>query len=528
MPEATREYSAAPPSGTGTPLQAPGEVLPRIALFLFDAGDAQSVRKFLERIPESVIPWIEEVVVMEGPIPVAGIDDLSPGAPIPLRVHRNPRDYGHGGERKAAFEYALLRDLHHVITLRGDGTHPPEALPDLIRAAVIEGHDLVLASRLMQRRQSLRDGMPIHRVLGHTVATGFQNRILGLRTRDHLTSYRAYNVETLRRIPFQNNSNDRTFDVEFMIQCRALGVTVFEVGVSPAWREDLDGRSELRHIGSACATAMGYRFHQLHLTRDGRYLVDRDIHYTLKHSRTGSHMQIVDAIAPGSRVLDLGCSQGLLAEPLGEKGARVTGVDTAPPRGISKHLEQYFQRDLEDPLDLPTGRVFDCVVCADVIEHLRNREQLLRSARRYLTEGGRLVISTPNIALWFYRLSLAVGRFEYGPRGVLDWTHVHLFTRATFRREVERAGFHIVDERATALPFEVVFESTGRSRLVRALGNVYHALARAWPEMFAYQIILLAEITTLDEEATAGPQAGASEAAPRRAESDAPNGDHPG
>ena len=95
-----------------------------------------------------------------------------------------------------------------------------------------------------------------------------------------------------------------------------------------------------------------------------------------------------------------------------------------------------------------------------------------------------------------------MGRFEYGPRGVLDETHVHLFTRATFRREVEGAGFRIVGERVTALPFEVVLSSTGRSRLVRALAGFYHAMARAWPEMFAYQFILEAEIATLDDDAT--------------------------
>ena len=57
-------------------------------------------------------------------------------------------------------------------------------------------------------------------------------------------------------------------------------------------------------------------------------------------------------------------------------------------------------------------------------------------------------------------------------------------------------------QRVTALPFEVVFQSTGRSRLVRAVAHLYHRLARLWPSLFAYQIILEAEITTLDEEAT--------------------------
>jgi hypothetical protein len=144
-------------------------------------------------------------------------------------------------------------------------------------------------------------------------------------------------------------------------------------------------------------------------------------------------------------------------------------------------------------------------VVADVIEHLRQRTQLMRSARRFLKEDGRLIISTPNVALWFYRLSLLAGRFEYGPRGVLDETHVRLYTGASFRREVERAGFQVIRQRVTALPFEVVFQSTGRSRLVRTIAEAYHLLARAWPSLFAYQFILEAEIITLDQEATAPP-----------------------
>ena len=56
--------------------------------------------------------------------------------------------------------------------------------------------------------------------------------------------------------------------------------------------------------------------------------------------------------------------------------------------------------------------------------------------------------------------------------------------------------------RSLRLCAKLLDHSTGRSRLVRALGSAYHLLARAWPEMFAYQIVLEAEITTLDEEAT--------------------------
>jgi 2-polyprenyl-3-methyl-5-hydroxy-6-metoxy-1,4-benzoquinol methylase len=477
--------------------------VPRIALFLFDCLDGKCLSETLERIPESVASILEEVVVMQDSRSEfdARAEPLEIGQ-FDVRFHRQPRDLGHGGTRKASFEYALRNHFDLVALMRGDGSHPAEALPDLLEAA-IEGQPLVVGSRLLDRREAVRGGMPASRLLSHTAATTVQNRILGLRLRDYLSSFRVYATDVLRRIPFQLNADDRLFDVHAIIQCRALGITVREVPVRGVWREGDAGREELRHAFRACWTAVNYRLHQLHLRRRGRYFVDLDIHYTLKQSATGSHMQIVEAIRPGSRVLDLGCSQGLLAKPLREKDVRVTGVDGRPPDSpLARELEAYLQRDLELTLELPVGRDFDYVVCADVIEHLKSRRELLRSARRYLKPEGRLIISTPNVALWFYRLSLLVGRFEYGPRGVLDHDHAHLYTRDSFRREVEGAGFRVVKERVTALPFEVVFESTGRSRLVREISRLYHRLARLWPELFAYQIILEAEITTLDEDAT--------------------------
>jgi len=487
------------------------ERLPRIGLFLLGCADSVALHRTIERIPAAVDGWLEEVVVIlprnAELAPASGFDT---GRRFALRFHLDASDPGEGSARKAAFEYALRCGFEHAVFLRGDGAHPPEALPQLLEAALAEGERMIVASRLVQRIATYRAGMSLRRVLAHAVVTGFQNRVLALRLRDHHSSYRVYPVRAVARIPFQLNASDRAFDVEILIQLRSLGVPIAEEPVLPAWREDPASAGELAHVLRAWRTAIGYRLHQLHVTRDGRYLLDRGTHYTLKLSSTGSHMQIVDAIRPGCRVLDLGCSQGLLARPLRAKDVRITGVDSRGPEGLAAELEAYHQRDLELGLELPEGRVFDYVVCADVIEHLRNRLQLLRGVRRFLNEDGLLVISTPNIALWFYRLSLLVGRFEYGPRGVLDHTHVHLYTPATFRRELERAGFRVVRQRVTALPFEVVFESTGRSRLLRALAHAYHALARRWPAMFAYQIIFEAEITTLDGDATSRSEPSAS------------------
>ncbi len=471
----------------------------RFGLFLCDCSDPEMLRNTLSRIPPTLAEALEEVVIMEGRAggpSLTGSEALRAfrnDGPFDLRFHRPPRASsaatGFGAIRKAAFEYALRKKFDQVIILQGNASQAPESLPELLQLAAEEPVRFVLASPAGADRSDRMSSFVL-------------NRILGMRLGHYQSSYRLYPCEALARIPFQLASDGPLFDTEIILQLRALGIPIHEASLA-AYKDAVPADPATSTL-PALKTALGYRLHQLHITRDGRYLVDHDIHYTLKQSGSGSHAQIIGAIESGSAVLDLGCSNGLLARPLLEKNVRVTGVDAGPGEKLASELADYYQRDLELPLELPYERVFDYVVCADVIEHLKNRAQLLRGARRYLKPDGRLIISTPNIALWFYRLSLLVGRFEYGPRGVLDETHVHLYTGATFRREIEKAGFTVLRQRVTSLPFEVVFESTGRSRLIRGIESFYHFLARSWPSMFAYQNILEAEITTLDEESTEG------------------------
>jgi len=457
--------------------------IPRcVLLVLAHSGSGRALAATLARVPAELRPHLAEIAVL-----LEGDEPEPSGLPAwpNLRVRRNPRKYGHGGRRKIAFEYALRQDFDHAIVVEADGRHPLEQLARIWAPAALEGADAVVGTR--DRPGNAFGALLLRAALGMPIA-------------DWGSSLRLYSCEVLRRIPFQLGSDGRAFDTEVLIQCRALGIAVRQARVGPF--ED-EGFSAFEALDAA----IDYRLHQLHLQRNGAFLVDHDVHYTFKHSRTASHVQILRAIPPGARVLDLGCSQGLLARPLREKGVRTTGVDIGPPERVSRDLDAYHRHDLEEPLELPEGRVFDYVVIADVIEHVRNRQQLLRSVRLHLKPEGRLLISTPNIAIWFYRLSLLAGRFEYGPRGVLDETHVHLFTQSTFRREVERGGFRIRQQRVTSLPFEVLFESTGQSRFVAALSEAYHVLARVYPKMFAYQFLLEAEVTTLLDEAAEGPQA---------------------
>jgi 2-polyprenyl-3-methyl-5-hydroxy-6-metoxy-1,4-benzoquinol methylase len=187
---------------------------------------------------------------------------------------------------------------------------------------------------------------------------------------------------------------------------------------------------------------------------------------------------------PG-RVLDVGCSSGYLAGPLVEAGATVVGVELDPAAAEEARMicTDVLLGDVET-LELPfEPGSFDVVLCGDLVEHLRNPGATLERLQPLLRRGGRLVLTTPNVANWAMRLSLLAGRWRYTERGILDHTHTHLFTRKTLVETVTNAGYRIIELDHTA-PVPVLGTP--------AVERIAHGIASLRPSLFAYQFLLAA------------------------------------
>ena len=131
-----------------------------------------------------------------------------------------------------------------------------------------------------------------------------------------------------------------------------------------------------------------------------------------------------------------------------ERGCTVVGIelDETGGRGRARGLRRGARRRRgDDGAPLSRGS-FDVVLCGDLIEHLRAPERFLARVRPLLRDGGRLVLTTPNVANWTMRLGLLAGRWRYTERGILDRTHPHLFTRRHARRDARECG--LPDRRA--------------------------------------------------------------------------------
>ena len=138
-------------------------------------------------------------------------------------------------------------------------------------------------------------------------------------------------------------------------------------------------------------------------------------------------------VSPGQRVLELGTGPGTVTRILHSKGCKVTGVEMDPETlaMCAPFCERTLQANIEDPTWHASlaGEKFDVVLCADVLEHLRDPRPLLNLLPEFLNDSGCVLMSLPNASHLSVVASLMAGRFPYQSKGLLDTTHLRFFGR---------------------------------------------------------------------------------------------------
>jgi SAM-dependent methyltransferase len=218
--------------------------------------------------------------------------------------------------------------------------------------------------------------------------------------------------------------------------------------------------------------------------------------YEPKRSAGSSHQVLLrwaEGHPPG-RVLDLGCSDGYLAGELRDRGHHVTGIDVRFDDAVEKRVDRFIEADLDRGLPEDLDGPFDIVLAADVLEHVRSPAAVLEQLRGVVSPASTILVSIPNFSHWYPRSRVALGRFDYDGRGILDHDHVRFFTKRSFERLLAGTGYRIVRFDGTGLPIDVVERGgrgapVGQSRVARVIGRADRASVAMRPQLFAYQLL---------------------------------------
>lgn len=159
-----------------------------------------------------------------------------------------------------------------------------------------------------------------------------------------------------------------------------------------------------------------YTYHHTH---------NRNKDFSILEKERGDFLR--DSIGRGKQVLDVGCRNGVLTAHFLE-GNTVLGVDIDSGALKEAHerlgIETLFM-DLHGEWKELGGKLFDVVVCGEVLEHLYFPEQVVKKITAHLMPGGMFIGSVPNAFSIKNRIRFLLGRKRNTPLG--DPTHINHF-----------------------------------------------------------------------------------------------------
>ena len=151
-------------------------------------------------------------------------------------------------------------------------------------------------------------------------------------------------------------------------------------------------------------------------------------------------------LKPGTRVLDIGCGNGVACGEFIRQGCQVVGIDLSE-QGIAIARSQYptgrfevmgAERNLLQQLGEPP---FDLVISTEVVEHLYAPREWARGCFEALKPGGHLICTTPYHGYLKNLFISLAGKWDSHADPLWDGGHIKLWSRRKLSTLLGNAGF---------------------------------------------------------------------------------------
>ena len=159
----------------------------------------------------------------------------------------------------------------------------------------------------------------------------------------------------------------------------------------------------------------------------------------------------------GLDLLDIGCGGGLLSEPMARLGAAVTGIDAAPKNipVAQTHAEQSgldinYKFITAEEL-VKTKKQYDVILNMEVIEHVNNPNDYLKTCQKLLKPNGLMVCSTINRTSKSFLFAILGAEYilRWLPKGTHNWAK--FIKPDELSNLIFEAGLELVDKKGFIL-----------------------------------------------------------------------------
>lgn len=144
-----------------------------------------------------------------------------------------------------------------------------------------------------------------------------------------------------------------------------------------------------------------------------------------------------------SKVLDIGCGSGIMAEKISALGHDVEGIDVSD-EAVKKLKEKGISgKKVDVNKSLPfESATFDVVWCSDLIEHIISPGFLLGETHRVLKKDGILLLTTTNSAYFIFRILHLLGKTC---SDIQHLHHIHFFSSKGLKKVLRDKNFKVLE-----------------------------------------------------------------------------------
>ena len=177
-------------------------------------------------------------------------------------VIRHEYNKGYGGNQKTCYNKALDLNADIIVMLHPDYQYTPKLIESMCSIIANGLYPVVLGSRILGKG-ALKGGMPIYKYFANRLLTLFQNIMMNQKLSEYHTGFRAFSVEVLKDIKYNENSDDFIFDNQMLAQIMFKGYEIAEITCPTKYFEEASSinfsRSSIYGLG-VIMTSLKYFF----------------------------------------------------------------------------------------------------------------------------------------------------------------------------------------------------------------------------------------------------------------------------
>jgi glycosyltransferase involved in cell wall biosynthesis len=234
----------------------------KIGVLVVAYNAESTIETTLNRIPTDFVNKIGEILISDDnsrDLTSERASEFAKTSNLPIHVISQPINLGYGGNQKFGYSWAIQNNWDIVILLHADGQYAPEFLPQIIKPLIENNADAVFGSRMLNKRDALKGGMPKYKWIGNQILTYIQNKLTKQNFSEWHSGYRAYRVEALKKINLGDLSNGFRFDTQIILGLLATNQRITEIPIPTFYGDEVSHVNGLEYAREIIWDTMRHR-----------------------------------------------------------------------------------------------------------------------------------------------------------------------------------------------------------------------------------------------------------------------------